>query len=445
MNRQAATEKGLTRRVQDLGLGQVPDPRQKRKVRHTLPSLLCALVVALVTKARSLRVVEQRTKEIGARHGDWQGIEGRIADNTFGRLLSRLRLAGLVACLHRLVKTEHRRGNLKPTLLRWGTIAIDGKNIATLRWHDLCRVLGLESQSASHDEVRKALAERFPEAQLCKPQEGLPYALMRAHTVTLVSAQVSLCIHLRPIAGHTNEVGSMPALLEEIDAVYGRTDIFRVVTTDAGNTSLASASKTIELGYHYFAQVKSPNGEIFDAAVSELGERRRGRAQGSASDKQNGHTATCYAWTYDLGEEGWLDWTHARQLVRIRRDVTDSVTGKLISTGNRYYVTSLATGSLNAQEAMKLSRAHWRCENNTHWTADAELGEDRVQHTWSKHPHGVLVVAALRMMALAILAVARQLSCLGYTKEHPTWDQVAMHFLLKLGAGSLETSAFDDV
>ena len=88
MRRQAATEKGLTRRVQDLGLGQVPDPRQKRKVRHTLPSLLCALVVALVTKARSLRVVEQRTKELGARHGDWQGIEGRIADNTFGRLLS---------------------------------------------------------------------------------------------------------------------------------------------------------------------------------------------------------------------------------------------------------------------------------------------------------------------------------------------------------------------
>jgi len=77
--------------------------------------------------------------------------------------------------------------------------------------------------------------------------------------------------------------------------------------------------------------------------------------------------------------------------------------------------------------------------------ADAELGEDRVQHTWSKHPHGVLVVATLRMMALAILAVARQLSCLGYSKEHPTWDQVAMHFLLQLGAGSLETSAFDDV
>jgi len=212
-----------------------------------------------------------------------------------------------------------------------------------------------------------------------------------------------------------------------------------------GNTSLASASKTIELGYHYFAQVKSPNGEIHDAAFSERSRNRRGRAHGTDADQQNGHTVAYHAWPHDLGEEGWLGWTHARQLVRIRRDVTDSVTGKLISTGNRYYVTSLAVGSLNAQEAMKLSRAHWRCENNTHWTADAELGEDRVQHTWSKHPHGVLVVAALRMMALAILAVARQLSCLGYSKEPPTWEQVATHFLLQLCAGSLETSAFDDV
>ena len=69
------------------------------KVRHLLPSMLTGLVVAMVTKARSLREVEQRTGEIAAKHGRWQGIGGRIADNTFGRLLSRLRLAGLVACL----------------------------------------------------------------------------------------------------------------------------------------------------------------------------------------------------------------------------------------------------------------------------------------------------------------------------------------------------------
>jgi len=52
------------------------------------------------------------------------------------------------ACLHRLIKAEHRCGNLKPTYLPVGTVAIDGKNVATLRWHDLCRVLDLKSAEA---------------------------------------------------------------------------------------------------------------------------------------------------------------------------------------------------------------------------------------------------------------------------------------------------------
>jgi hypothetical protein len=40
MERQAATPKGLQRRVRDLGFGQVADPRQARKVTLPLPTLL---------------------------------------------------------------------------------------------------------------------------------------------------------------------------------------------------------------------------------------------------------------------------------------------------------------------------------------------------------------------------------------------------------------------
>ena len=53
-------------------------------------------------------------------------------------------------------------------------------------------------------------------------------------------------------------------------------------------------------------------------------------------------------------------------------------------------------------------------------TADAKLSEERVQHAFSKHAHGALVVAVLRMISLATLAVARQLSPFGYSEEHPT-------------------------
>jgi len=114
------------------------------------------------------------------------------------------------------------------------------------------------------------------------------------------------------------------------------------------------------------------------------------------------------------------------------------------TVGNRYYVTSLVPGDFGPKAALSTTRAHWRCELETHWTADAELAEDRRQLAWSRHPDGVLAVMAIRMMALAILAVARRLSRLGYPRETPTWHQVAEHFLLVLCESVLETAAFDD-
>ena len=111
MNRQAATPKGFKKRVQDLQLVRVPDPRQAAKVKIPLPTLLVALVASMVTRARSLRAAEQRTAGMAVQHGGFMGITNRIADNSFGKVLPRLELGPLVDCLHRLVKAEHRRGD----------------------------------------------------------------------------------------------------------------------------------------------------------------------------------------------------------------------------------------------------------------------------------------------------------------------------------------------
>ncbi len=151
-----------------------------------------------------------------------------------------------------------------------------------------------------------------------------------------------------------------------------------------------------------------------------------------------------HLWRYDLTETGWLDWTHARQLVRIQRTAECQRTGE-VTVGNRYYVTSRSPDALGPLTALDTCRAHWRCENNTHWTVDAELMEDRRRLAWSRHPQGSLVVSALRMMALCILAVARKLSRFGYSEETPSWGQVAEHFLLQLCASNPETKAFDCV
>jgi hypothetical protein len=444
MNRQAATPKGFERRVWDLELGRVQDPRQAAKVQIPLATLLVALVASMVTRARSLRAAEQRTAGIARKHGCFMGLKGRIADNSFGKVLPRLCVGPLLGALHRLVKAEQRRGNLLPSRLAVGTVAIDGKNAGTVHWHDLCRIFSLDPQAASAVAVKELLGEQHPEAQLCVPEQGKPYALMRMHTVTLVSSEAAPCIHLRPIVGHTNEIGSMVELLDELKAFYGKTHLFGRITTDAGNTSLAAMSKAIEHGWHYFAQIKSELGDIYAEAERLLGDRRRQRAHTSYSDTQNGKTVTYSLWRYDLTEQGWLKWTHARQLTRVQRVTEDSATGKK-TVGNRYYVSSETPAALEPRAALRVSRAHWRCEDETHWTADAELQEDRRRLAWSRHPNGILVVSVLRAIAIAILAVARRLSRMGYSRETPSWGQVAEHFLLQLCGSILDTEAFDAI
>jgi hypothetical protein len=401
MKRQGATPKGLNRRIGDLELGRVSDPRVERKVKVTLPTLLTALIGAMVTKARSLRAVEQRTAQMACKLGSFFGIDGRIADNTFGKVIPRLRFAQLVRCLHRLIKAEHRRGNLHPTVLSVGAVAIDGKNVATLRWHDLCRVLQLDPNEATAQQVRQLLSARYPEAQLCEPEAGHPYALMRMHTVTLISSKAAVCVHQRPIEGHTNEIGAMPALIDELKATYGRTRLFQLITTDAGNTSLAAATRIVEADWDYFAQIKSIHGDLHAEALRVLQTRRKARAHATVADKQNGLLVTYHAWCFDLTDAGFLDWTHARQLVRVRRTTENPTTGQT-TVGDRYYVTNRSPAELSPTRALNLSRAHWRCEDETHWTADAELQEDRRRLAWSRHPHGTLVVSVLRMIALSL-------------------------------------------
>jgi hypothetical protein len=398
----------------------------------------------MVTTARSLRKVEERTGQIAKNPEAGLGITQRIADNTFGKVLPRLDPVELGVRLHALVKAEHRRGTLKPAVLPVGAVAIDGKNVATLHWHDLCRVLELDPSKAQPAEVKALLSERFPEVQFCVPKQGEPYALARVHTVTLVSSKAAVCLHQRPIPGATNEIGAMPDLLEELFVIYGRLHLFEIITTDAGNTSLAVAGQIAKAGLCYFCQLKSEHGDLFVEAEAALGSLADEEAEWTEGDSQNGKVITHRVWQYDLTEEGWLSWTHARQLVRVQRTVEDPKTGET-EIGNRYYVSNRSPTELRPKGCGRLSRSHWRCENETHWTADAELGEDRRRLYWSRHPRGVFVASVLRMIGLAILSVARRLSRLGYSEETPTWEQVSEHFALVLCRSILETESFDAV
>lgn len=442
MKRQAATEKGLDRRFKDLQTEKVPDPRTPGNITYSIQAILNAVIFAVVSGTQTLRGVEDRTEQLGPEAKKKMGIAEKIADNTIGNVLPRVSPEALRPCLVRLVKAEHRRGVLKSTVVPIGTVAIDGKNLGTLRWHDMCRVLNLEPDDATPQQVKDLMAEAYPSAQFCQPKNGMPHALVRAHTVTLTSSDSAVCVYQRAILGNTNEIGSMPALIGELFDTYGNTSLFRMVTTDAGNTSLAAADAIIARGGHYFLQIKSEHGHLYLRAVRVLEEMAGTPPGWFWEERQKGKNVTYRVWQYDFSKQPRTDWKHARQFIRIERTVEDTRTGQSI-VGNRYYVTDQTTEELPAKDCGKISRAHWRCENETHWTADAEFDEDQHRLTLSRHPVGIFVASLLRRIALNILAVARRMSRLGEREETPSWRRVCEHFLLEYCRPILNTEAFD--
>jgi len=214
-----------------------------------------------------------------------------------------------------------------------------------------------------------------------------------------------------------------------------------LVTMDAGNTTQEVAAYISKQQADYFLAIKSVQGHLFEWAEQTLGPASRARPVYTRSEEYNGQTV-CYSVFRHSLPEGRGDYETARQVFRIERV---AATDEKTSVGNRYFVGSLAEDEMSGEHAYMLARAHWRCENEGHWTADAIWKEDATRTPWTTHPQGVLVVGLLRAIAINILAVLRAMSRIRREGEldKPAWQTVIEHALLALCDPILDTSAFD--
>ena len=65
--------------------------------------------------------------------------------------------------------------------------------------------------------------------------------MVRTISAVLVSCPARPYLHLTPLPASTNEMGIFERALDEVVAVYGRSDLFRVVVYDAGACSKDNA------------------------------------------------------------------------------------------------------------------------------------------------------------------------------------------------------------
>lgn len=396
-NRQAVTKAAVLRRLGDAELERLPDRRDRRGRRHRYLGLVMALALGVVTARRSLRSVEALTTGLTRPARRRSKIVGRISDTKLRDTLLGLQPEEMRRALHRQVKAEQRRGNLAPTRLPFGVVAIDGKGLGKLdEW--------------SH-----------PDVQPIRPDGKPPYGLARVHRAHLVSSDATVCIDEQPIPGRTNELGAVCSFTVELIGAYHHTELFEVITADAGNTSLKHASLIHGHDLGYVLAVKEPLADLHRETLRLLADLDPDQAEVSETRHEKGARITHRL--YRVTIRGFLAWTHARQLVRVERWV-EHKNGE-ISVGNRYFVTNLVPGRLNAPEWLTLVRIHWRCENEGHWTADVVWKEDARRTPWIRVPHAVYALSLLRMIALNILAVLRRLSRREYTSRPIPWREMA--------------------
>ena len=334
---------------------ELEDPRVGRAKRHELLDIVVIAVCGIICSADTWVDIE----EFGKAKEEWFRTfldlpNGIPSHDTFGRVFARLDPEQLQRCLVSWSAALRQASGGK-------LVALDGK---TLR--------------RSHDHARGKNA---------------------LHMISAWSVDSHLVLGQQKVAGHSNEITAIPALLEML-SVEGCT-----VTIDAMGTQKAIAEQVQEGGGDYVFALKANQGALYEAVVDSFEQAERTHFDGVAHDRVetvnggHGRIETRRCWTITDPEylrylNPGKEWSGLKSvgLVEAERRVGDRV-----STERRHYISSLLG---KAKEFSRAVRGHWDIENGLHWILDVAFRQDdsRVRSGNAQEN-----IAALRRLALNLL------------------------------------------
>jgi len=168
--------------------------------------------------------------------------------------------------LHRATRAARRRKALDPDDLPFGVVALDGKSTVV----PACDDFYAQRQTAGDD------------APLA--------SAVRTVTATLVSAAARPVIDVTSIPASTHEMGCFARALDALMATYERSDLFRLVTYDAGACSADNAGVVRKHGLHYLFGLNASQPTLYNEAALWLGSRPSREADAMTSDVLGGAT-----------------------------------------------------------------------------------------------------------------------------------------------------------
>jgi hypothetical protein len=400
----------LGKRLAELHLDEVADARDPRGQRWQLGTLLRATVVGLAAGAKGLGEVEDVTEQMTPEIKRWIQIPRRVPDTTLRDALVTVKPEVVPPILHRAVRAAHRRKALMLDGLPFGVVSLDGKVITV---------------PASDDWY----------AQRQTPQQGSIRGAVRTVTAVLTSSGARPCIDVTPIPAPTNEMGMFETAFEHVVQAYAGLDLFRLVTYDAGACSAANAQAVRQRGYHYLLGLKGNQPELLREAKQWLGDRIEPDA--TSEDHERGHwmSRRVYLGQATTGPDGW---EHIRTVLRVVSEKRDAW-GRVTACEERYFIASLPSCRLTAEQWLLVVRRHWGVET-AHQVLDVAFKED--QHPIIlENPRATVVVAMLRRIAYTLLTLFRSVTQRSDERRHMPWKKLIKSIFRTLVASGQSTLA----
>jgi predicted transposase YbfD/YdcC len=361
----------------------VPDPRDPRGIRHSLPCVLALCLAAVLCGNTAIQDVtawvhaapQGVLAAAGARRN---AVGARTAPHpdTVVRVFTALGAQGLA---HHAGAYLARRAHPGPAVFplarpRWlPAVAVDGK------------------------AVRGAAG----------PDGLIPYLLAAVtHGSGIVLAE-----HL--IGPKTNEVPGFAPLLRELNGYYPLAG--HVITADAGHTVKAHARFICEELLAHFVFTVKQNAPALWAELDAL-DWASVPVQHATDEKGHGRRERRTIQAMTAPAHITKRFPHARQVALIERYVTRTVR---VRKGKRWVKKQVKTAvavfiitSLDAREAAPVHlagyvRGHWTIENKVHYVRDVTYREDSSRVRTGSRPR---IMATLRNLAIGLIRQA------GYTK-----------------------------
>ncbi|MEV0168961.1 ISAs1 family transposase [Nonomuraea fuscirosea] len=342
-------------------LRQVPDPRDRRGIRHALASVLAVAAAAVLAGARSFTAI-----------GEW------IAD-------APVQVQAILEVRRDPVIGTHQPPHEATIRRLLETVDADIFDAALTGW--LTARLRMRAESApisGRGRQRRAIAV---------DGKALRGARLAGHGVHLLAAfdhHSGVVLAQTDVDGKTNEITRFQPLLAGLD-LDGC-----VLTADALHTQREHATFLVtEKNAHYILIVKK-NQPTLHTQLKRLlwkqvhiADRQRDRGHGREERR------TLKVLTVKAG----LLFPHALQAIQIKREVRDLRQGKW-RTVTVYAITSLPTWQASPADLATWIRGHWSIENKLHYVRDVTYGEDHSQARTGNAPRNM---AALRNLAIGAL------------------------------------------